>query len=131
MVPWERAGLTLYVPESDSFRFYAVETSLSTRVLQRDAVIPRAGSAVGWVYEHRRIHVRPDLKRERLFLEDDFYLQEGLGRMINLPLLAGEQCLGTLNIGSVQAGDPDAEALEFLEQVAVQIAFAIDHVQAY
>lgn len=131
VVPWERAGITLYAPESDSFRFYALETSMSTRVLQRDAVIPRAGSAVGWVFEHRRTHVRPDLMRERLFLEDDFYLQEGLGRMINLPLLAGEQCLGTLNIGSVQAGDPDAEDLEFLGQVATQIAFAIDHVQAY
>ncbi|MEO5956285.1 MAG: sigma 54-interacting transcriptional regulator [Nitrospiraceae bacterium] len=131
VVPWDRAGITLYSPESDSFRFYAVETSMSTRVLQRDAIIPRVGSAVGWVYEHRRVHVRPDLKRECLFLEDDFYLREGLGRMINLPLLAGEQCVGTLNIGSVQAGEPDAEDLEFLGQVAAQIAFAIDHVQAY
>ena len=51
--------------------------------------------------------------------------------MINLPLLAGEQCLGTLNIGSAQMGHPDAEDLEFLGQVATQIAFAIDHVQAY
>lgn len=131
VVPWERAGITLYYPESDSFRFHALETSVPVRMLQRDAEIPRAGSAIGWVYEHRSIHVRPDLKRERLFMEDDFYLQEGLGRMINLPLLVGEQCLGTLNIGSAQVGHPDAEDLEFLEQVATQIAFAIDHVQAY
>ena len=131
VVPWERAGITLYYPESDSFRFHALETSVPVRMLQRDAEIPRTGSAIGWVYEHRSIHVRPDLKRERLFLEDDFYLQEGLGRMINLPLLAGEQCLGTLNIGSAQVGHPDAEDLEFLGQVATQIAFAIDHVKAY
>jgi formate hydrogenlyase transcriptional activator len=131
VVPWERAGITLYYPESDSFRFHALETSVPVRRLQRDAEIPRAGSAIGWVYEHRSIHVRPDLKRERLFMEDDFYLQEGLGRMINLPLLAGEQCLGTLNIGSAQVGHPDAEDVEFLGQVATQIAFAIDHVQAY
>jgi formate hydrogenlyase transcriptional activator len=131
VVPWERAGVTLYSAESDSFRFYVVETSMPTRVLQRDAVIPRAGSAVGWVYEHRHIHVRPDLKRERLFVEDDFFAQEGLGRMINLPLLIHDTCLGTLNIGSVQTGDPDVEDMEFLEQVASQIAFAIDHVQAY
>jgi formate hydrogenlyase transcriptional activator len=131
VVPWERAGVTLYSKESDSFRFYVVETSMTARVLQRDAVIPRAGSAVGWVYEHRRTHVRPDLKRERLFVEDDFFAQEGLGRMINLPLLVKDTCLGTLNIGSVQTGDLDVEDMEFLEQVASQIAFAIDHVQAY
>jgi formate hydrogenlyase transcriptional activator len=131
VVPWERAGVTLYSAESDSFRFYVVETSTPTRVLQRDAVIPRVGSAVGWVYEHRRRHVRPDLKRERVFVEDDFFAQEGLGRMINLPLLIHDTCLGTLNIGSVQTGVPDVEEMEFLEQVASQIASAIDHVQAY
>jgi formate hydrogenlyase transcriptional activator len=131
VVPWERASITLYRPDTDSFRFYAVETSLPARVLQRDAVIPRAGSAVGWVYENRRSHVRPDLRRERIFIEDDFYLKERLGRMINLPLLAGERCLGTLNIGSVQSGEPDPDDMEFLHQVATQIAYAIAHVQAY
>lgn len=131
VVPWERASITLYRSDTDSFRFYAVETSLPARVLQRDAVIPRTGSAVGWVYENRRSHVRPNLRRERIFIEDDFYLKERLGRMINLPLLAGERCLGTLNIGSVQSGEPDPDDMEFLRQVATQIAYAIAHVQAY
>ena len=94
VVPWERAGITFYHPESDSFRFYAVETSLPNRVLQRDAVIPREGSAVGWVYDHHQVHVRPHLRSQRIFLEDELYLEEGLGRMINLPLLMGQRCLG-------------------------------------
>lgn len=131
VVPWERAGITLYCPESDSFHFYAVETSLPARVLQRDAVIPRVGSAVGWVYKNHRVHIRPDLKVERPFSEDDSYWKEGLGRMINLPLLTGERCLGTLNIGSIQSGEPDHDDVEFLCQVATQIAYAIAHVQAY
>ena len=131
VLPWERAGITLYDPSTESFRFYAVETNMPNRVLQRDAVIPKAGSAVGWVYDHRAIHVRPDLEKERVFLEDEYYLQEGLGRMINLPLLVGESCIGTLNIGSVERGEPTPGHLEFLQLVATQIAYAIDHVQAY
>jgi formate hydrogenlyase transcriptional activator len=131
VLPWERAGVTLYDPSNESFRFYAVETHMPNRVLQRDAVIPKAGSAVGWVYEHKAIHVRPDLKKDRLFIEDQFYAQEGLGRMINLPLLVGESCIGTLNIGSVESGEPTPGHLEFLQLVATQIAYAIDHVQAY
>jgi formate hydrogenlyase transcriptional activator len=131
VVPWERAGLTLYHEDSDSFRFYALETSLPTRVLQRDAVIPREGSAVGWVYDHQQPHVRPHLRVRRMFLEDESYLEEGLGRMINLPLLVGETCLGTLNIGSIQDGEPEAGDVEFLAQLAKQIALAIDHVRAY
>ena len=51
--------------------------------------------------------------------------------MINLPLLVKDQCLGVLNIGTRESGDPDPGDIEFLTQVAMQIAYAIDHVQAY
>jgi len=131
VVPWERAGILLYAPEHDEFRFHALETSMQKRVLQRDAIIPRVGSAVGWVYDHREVHVRPRLQQEQVFLEDQFYVQEGLGRMVNLPLLVRGNCLGTLNIGSVASGEPDPEMLEFLRQVAIQVALAIDNVRAY
>lgn len=131
VVPWDRAGIVLYDREVDAFRFYAVVTSSETPVLSRDTLIPRNASAVGWVYEHRQVHVRPNLHAEQVFFEDKYYLQEGLGRMINLPLIVHDTCLGALNIGSVQTGEPDAEDLKFLQLVATQIAFAIDHVRAY
>ncbi|HEX2055335.1 MAG TPA: GAF domain-containing protein, partial [Nitrospiraceae bacterium] len=131
VIPWDRAGITLYEPAYDHFRFYAVVTNLATPALRHDAVIPREGSAVGWVYTHGRVHIRADLQREQVFLEDTYYVQEGLGRMINLPLLVREHCLGTLNIGSSQPGEPDPDDLKFLQQVATQIAYAIDHVLAY
>jgi formate hydrogenlyase transcriptional activator len=131
VIRWERAGITVYDSECDAFRFYAVETNLSHVVLQRDAIIPRVNSAVGWVYENRRVNVRSDLQRERLFLEDEFYLKEGLARMINVPLLVQDACLGTLNIGSMERGDPEPELIEFLQQVATQIGLAIAHVRAY
>ena len=131
VVSWERAGITLYHSDIDAFRFYAVETSMPIVRLKCDAVIPREGSAMGWVYVNQRIHVRPHIQQERMFLEDAYYQEEGLGRMINLPLMVGENCLGSLNIGSVESGDPDPENLEFLAQVAKQIALAIDHVRAY
>jgi formate hydrogenlyase transcriptional activator len=99
--------------------------------LRSDAIIPFEGSAVGWVYTHRCVHVRPNLQQKQEFLEDEYYVQEGLGRMINLPLTVRDRCLGTLNIGSIQSGYPGPADLKFLQQVATQIAYAIDHVQAY
>ena len=131
VIPWDRAGITLYEPNTDSFRFYAVITNMATPALAHDSVIPRAGSAVGWVYDNRRLHIRGDLQKEQVFIEDRYYVREGLGRMINLPLLVREHCLGTLNIGSVQPGEPDPDDCKFLQQVATQIAYAIDHVLAY
>ncbi|MBX3238132.1 MAG: sigma 54-interacting transcriptional regulator [Nitrospiraceae bacterium] len=131
IIRWERAGVTVYDSDSDAFKFYAVETNLSRVVLRRDACIPHARSAVGWVYDHQCVHVRPNLREQRVFLEDDCYLEEGLGRMINLPMVVQDACLGTLNIGSVETGQPDPAVLEFLQQVATQIGLAIAHVRAY
>ncbi len=131
VIPWARASVTLYDHEAGGFRFYVVATTMAQVVLQRNTVIPHAGSGMGWVYDHKAVHIRADLKREQVFLEDKWYVQEGLGRMINLPLLVRDKCLGILNIGSIEPGDPDPGDLEFLTQVALQIAYAIDHVQAY
>ena len=131
VIPWARASVTLYDPEADGFRFHVITTTLSQVVLQRDAVIPRFGSGMGWTYEHKSVHIRADLTREQVFLEDKWYVEEGLGRMINLPLLVRDRCLGVLNIGSMESGAPDPGDIEFLTQVAMQIAYAIDHVQAY
>jgi formate hydrogenlyase transcriptional activator len=131
VIPWARATVTLYDPEVDGFRFYVVATTMAQVVLKRDMVIPHVGSGMGWAYDHKTVHCRPDLKREQVFPEDDMYVQEGLGRIINLPLLVGDKCLGVLNIGSIESGVPDPQDLEFLAQVAMQIAYAIDHVQAY
>jgi len=131
VIPWARASVTLYDREADGFRFYVMATTMPQVVLQRDALVPRVGSGMGWVYDHKTLHIRPDLQREQVFLEDKWYLQEGLGRMINLPLLVRDRCVGILNIGSRESGAPDPGDLEFLTQVAMQIAYAIDHVQAY
>src|ERR1051325_4752606 len=131
VIPWARASVTQYDADADGFKFYAMATTMPQVVLQRDAVIPRIGSVMGWVYEHKTVHIRADLTKDQVFLEDTWYLQEGLGRMINLPLLVKDTCLGVLNIGSIESGAPEPEDLEFLAQVATQIAYAIDHVQAY
>ena len=131
VVPWARASITQYDPGADGFKFYVVATTMAQVVLHRNMVVPRIGSGMGWSYDHKSVHVRPDLKREQVFLEDKWYVQEGLGRMINLPLLVRDRCLGILNIGSIEPGVPDPDDLEFLSQVAMQIAYAIDHVQAY
>src|SRR5690606_10771573 len=98
VVPWERAGITLYHSDLDAVRFYAVETSMPVLKLKCDAIISREGSDMGSVYDHRRLHIRPYIQQEQVFLEDAFDNEEGLGRMINLPMILGDNCIGSLNI---------------------------------
>ena len=61
VISWARATVTLYDHEADGFRFYVIATTMAQVVLQRDAVIPRAGSGMGWAYDHKTVHIRPDL----------------------------------------------------------------------
>ena len=70
VISWARVSVTLYDPEADRFGFYVIATRLARRVLQRDAIIPRIGSGMGWAYEHKTVHIRPDLKRVQVFPED-------------------------------------------------------------
>jgi formate hydrogenlyase transcriptional activator len=79
VVPWDRAGIVLYDPDVDAFRFYAVVTSSKTPVLNRDTLIPRKESAVGWVYTHRQIHVRPNLNTEQVSLKIRTICKRGWG----------------------------------------------------
>jgi hypothetical protein len=65
VIPWDRAGLLFYEQGGDSFRFHALETSLPKRVLQPSTILPRAGTAVGWVYDHRQSHIRPRCNKSR------------------------------------------------------------------
>ncbi len=131
VIPWARVSVTLFDRETDGFKFYVVTTTMANVVLQRDAVIPREGSGMGWAYEHQAMHIRPRLRETQVFLEDPWYVEEGLGRIINVPLLVKKTCIGILNIGSVDSGELDPVDEEFLAQVAMQMAYAIDHVQAY
>ncbi len=131
VIPWARASVTLYEPQSDGFKFFVVTTTMAKVVLERDTVVPREGSGMGWAYEHQTMHIRPHLRKAQVFLEDQWYVEEGLGRMINVPLLIQKTCIGVLNIGSVDSGELDPVDQEFLTQVAMQMAYAIDHVQTY
>src|SRR5207245_8257806 len=92
VIPWARASVTQYDREADGFRFYVIATTLAQVVLQRNAIVPRAGSAMCWVYHHKALHIRPDLKRDPVCLEDHWQPQEALGRRTTLPLPASDSC---------------------------------------
>src|SRR5262249_8364208 len=58
-------------------------------------------------------------------------LRFGLQSVCFLPLAVGDRIVGTLNIGSLQESAFDQTDLDFLRQVAAQIAIAIDNALSY
>ena len=131
VVSWDKVEITLFLSELDSFQFYAVESKIEDPLLRADSLIHRKGSAIGWVYENREPHLRCNLQQKQDFIEDYSYCKEGLSRMLNLPLLIGDRCLGTFNVGSKEFEEPTQEEVSFLSQIATLLGLLVDNELAY
>ncbi|MBI1823756.1 MAG: sigma 54-interacting transcriptional regulator [Nitrospirae bacterium] len=131
ILPFDRTGITLYNPALDSFKIYVLETAISSLHLKPEMEIPRSGSAVGWVYDHRQYHMRSDLARERLFIEDELFYKEGLRSVVNIPLISRGKVIGTFNIASKKPESYSGQEIEFISLVGEQIAIAMDNARAY
>ncbi|WP_454064258.1 sigma-54-dependent Fis family transcriptional regulator [Candidatus Nitrospira salsa] len=131
VVSWDKAEITLFLAELDSFQFYAVESKLSDPLLRADCLIHRKGSGIGWVYENREPHIRTRLQESQLFVEDYTYCKEGLSRMVTLPLLVGDKCLGTFNVGCVEEGQPAEDEIDFLSQISTILGLLVSNELAH
>ena len=131
IVPFDRIAITLHDPIRDCFRIYPLETTRPSSHIIHERDIPHQGSAVGWVLDHKRYHLRSDLAKERPFVEDELFYKEGLRCALTLPLLAKGGILGTFNISSKTPNRYLEKEIEFLSIVADQITVAIDNCRAY
>ncbi|WP_447969386.1 sigma-54-dependent Fis family transcriptional regulator [Nitrospira sp. M1] len=131
VVPWDKAEITLFLSELDSFQFYAVESKFVEPLLRADCLIHRKGSGIGWVHENRELLIRENIQNNQSFIEDYTYCKEGLARMVSLPLLVGDKCLGTFNLGCVEAGESSAEEIDFLSQIATILGLLVSNELAH
>jgi len=85
-----------------------------------------------WVYEHQLPVVIPFLERETRFpCRRTLVEQHGIRSLCALPLTTAHRRIGSLVTGSVQPAAYDEEDVEFLRQVANQIAITVENALAY
>jgi GAF domain-containing protein len=77
-LPFDGAAITFYVPESDVFRSFALETMISTDFLRVGMEIPRRESMVTEIFENQRGRIRRDLEKEQRFANDHRLLEIGI-----------------------------------------------------
>ena len=61
VVAFDASALTLYLPESDTFRFLAMEGSIGS--FRAGQEIQHDETSVGWVFDHQQPCVRRDLEK--------------------------------------------------------------------
>src|ERR1700691_959164 len=129
--PFDRCAITLYQPERDSFRFLAVEGELHSDYFQTGLEFSRDETCGSWVFEHLRPLVRRDLEKEREYANERRLAAEGIRSMCVVPLALQGECIGLLSLVSQQKNRYSDEDAMFLQEVANQVALAIQNMRSY
>jgi formate hydrogenlyase transcriptional activator len=129
--PFDRCAITLYQPERDSFRFLAVEGELLSEYFKTGLEFSRNETCLSWVFEHLQPLVRRDLEKEQQYLNERRLATEGIQSMCVVPLALQGKCIGLLSVVSQQRGRYSDEDAVFLQEVANQVALAVQNMQSY
>ena len=130
-LPFDGAVITFYVPESDVFRSFALETKISTDYLRAGMEIRRKESMVTEIFENQRGRIRRDLEKEQRFANDRRLLEIGIVSDCIVPLIVGGKSIGTIGIGSRQKNQYSEADMELLQEVANQVALAVANMVSY
>jgi formate hydrogenlyase transcriptional activator len=131
LISFDRCAITLYQPERDSFRFLAVEGELLSGYFRTGLEISRNHTCGSWVFDHQRPLVRRDLEKEQQYPNERRLAAEGIQSMCVVPLTLQGRCIGLLSVVSQQQNRYSDEDAGFLQEVANQVALAVQNMQAY
>jgi formate hydrogenlyase transcriptional activator len=131
VVPFERTAIFLHDAERDVLRLFVLESAFVSSYFTVGLEMAPGESHVGWVFQNRQPLLRRDLEKERQYAMEDRALADGVRSYIIVPLLAGGRAIGVLAVASTQTNQySDADA-ELLQEVANQIALAVENMKAY
>ncbi len=131
VISFDRCAITLYHPERDSFRFLAVEGDLLSDYFRTGLEDRRNETSAGWVFDHKRPLLRHDLEKEQQYANERRLVAEGIQSMCAFPLVFQGKCMGTLSLVSRGKDRYSEEDAMFLQEVANQVALAIQNMRSF
>ena len=132
LVPTERFGIELPI-EGNRLQGHILSALPAAGQATQTTILPAAGTACDWVLRHRTMYLadsRADF-RDRFPVTFDVMSGEKMESLCALPLISGDRPQGALFFMSSERGAYRRLRREFLEQVASQIAIAIDNMHSY
>ncbi len=128
IVSFDFTGLLLHDPQQNMMRVHTLVAS-NARHLPLDFQLPMEESAGGWVFTTQQPLIVPCLESEPRFPKAIGALRElGVQSLCMLPLTTAVRRLGAIGFGSLTSCAFGEAELDFLQQVATQVAVAVDNV---
>ena len=131
VISFDRCAITLYEVARDTFRFLAVEGDLLSDYFRAGLEDSRTETCASWVFDHQLPLLRRDLEKEREYANERRLVAEGIQSMCVLPLVFQGKCMGALSLVSREKDRYSDEDAMFLQEVANQVALAIQNMQSY
>ncbi len=132
MIPHDFASVAVYSEAAHSLSFYPLDSPLTAALAAADSTVPVKDTPAGHALLERetKILTRGDL----LGVQSSFVtqmLERGVHSLCCIPLTTRKGEIGTLNLASQDEHAFASKDIGFLEQVAAQVAVALDNARAY
>ena len=129
LVAFDRVSISLLDKTGDHVEVFAVTNK--GEILERRTAKPKDVCCADWVTEHKRPLLRPDVKTQPHFLDDQIVAQEGIRTCFSLPLMVKDKVLGTFCLYNKRTAAYTDEDLVVLQPIAEQLAIAIENAKLY
>ena len=87
-------------------------------------------TSAGWVFDHQQ-PLRRNLEEEQPFANETRLYAEGLRSLCAVPLILRGKCIGILSVVSRKMDQYSEADAQFLQEIAIQVALAIENMKSY
>ncbi|HXW89436.1 MAG TPA: GAF domain-containing protein [Terriglobales bacterium] len=130
LLPYDRAGLTLYDPEHDSLKIVAIYGPHENSIFRLGHLLHRKTSQTGWVFEHQTYIIRRDLAKQIRFPDDKLTVDEGYRSMCSVPLIVWGNSIGVVTLVSAQKNEFSVRHAHLVQEISNQIALAVNAINS-
>lgn len=125
VIPYDRAGLSLYDPDHNGLRIMHTFGPHDNSVFRSGHLLSRTASQTGWVFENKATLFRRDLERESRFPGDRKVVEEGYRSICSVPLLVRGHSIGVVSVLASKRNQLSADHVAIVEEVSKPVALAI------
>jgi formate hydrogenlyase transcriptional activator len=131
VIPFDRTALCLHDSARDVLRVAIVESSLPVTRFTVGMEFAVTDTHMGQVFRSQRPLLRGDIEVEHEYPLERLNVADGVHSLLVVPLIVRGASIGTLGVSSTAPGQYTMADAVFLQEVANQVAMAVQNMKAY
>jgi transcriptional regulator with GAF, ATPase, and Fis domain len=125
LVPYNRAGLTLYDPNHNHLKIAVLYGPYENSAFHVGDLLDRKASQNGWTFEHQSRTIRRNLPQDAGFPSEQQTANEGFRSLCSVPLVVRGDSIGVVTVVGERRNQFSQRHAEFVQEMSNQIALAI------